>query len=81
MAITIRDISEHEGMLSDLKDQTNTKTLSKALIQGGYDALKYRELYLAECDRNKQLNRKLYDNSVIVNGFVDALDSLRSLKS
>ncbi|WP_374080945.1 hypothetical protein, partial [Vibrio diabolicus] len=77
MAITIRDTSEHEKMLSDLKEQTNTSTMSKALIKGGYDALRYKELYLAECDKNKRLREKLYDNNQAVSEFLDALDGLK----
>lgn len=79
MAITIRDTSEHEKMLSDLKEQTNTSTMSKALIKGGYDALKYKELYLSECHKNKQLREKLYDNNQAVSEFLDALDGLKQM--
>lgn len=79
MAITIRDTSEHEKMLSDLKEQTNTSTMSKALIKGGYDALRYKELYLAECDKNKRLREKLYDNNQAVSEFLDALDGLKQM--
>ena len=81
MAITIRDTTEHEKMLSDLKDQTNTSTMSKALIKGGYDALRYKELYLAECHKNKQLRDKLYDNNQAVSDFLDALDGLKQISS
>ena len=81
MAITIRDITEHEQMLSDLKKQTNTSTMSKALINGGYDALKYKELYLAECNKNRQLRDELYDSSEAVSDFLDALDSLKKIRS
>ncbi|WP_447035764.1 hypothetical protein [Vibrio alginolyticus] len=79
MAITIRDTSEHEKMLSDLKEQTNTSTMSKALIKGGYDALRYKELYLAECHKNKRLMEKLYDNNQAVSEFLDALDGLKQM--
>ncbi|HDM8066928.1 hypothetical protein AAIA71_20495 [Vibrio harveyi] len=79
MAITIRDTSEHEKMLSDLKEQTNTSTMSKALIKGGYDALRYKELYLSECHKNKQLREKLYDNNQAVSDFLDALDGLKQM--
>ncbi|EJU9868743.1 hypothetical protein N5N55_004473, partial [Vibrio vulnificus] len=77
MAITIRDTSEHEKMLSDLKEQTNTSTMSKALIKGGYDALRYKELYLAECHKNERLREKLYDSNQAVSDFLDALDGLK----
>lgn len=79
MAITIRDTPEHEQMLSSLKEQTQSKTLSKALIQGGYEALKYKELYLAECHKNKQLRDKLYGNSEAVRNYLEALDSLKTI--
>ncbi|EJN6829940.1 hypothetical protein ACSTD2_14745 [Vibrio vulnificus] len=80
MAITIRDTSEHEKMLSDLKEQTNTSTMSKALIKGGYDALRYKELYLAECHKNVRLREKLYDNNQAVSEFLDALDGLKQIQ-
>ena len=78
MAITIRDIQEHEEMLSRLKEQTGTSTMSKALLKGGYDALKFKELYLAECNKNKKLRDELYRSSEAVGDYLDALDGLRS---
>ncbi|NNN48075.1 hypothetical protein [Vibrio sp. 2-2(8)] len=81
MAITIRDTTEHEQMLSALKEQTNTSTMSKALIKGGYDALKYRELYLSERNKNKQLTQQLYRNGAAVTDFLDALDSLKQIRT
>ncbi|WP_029847877.1 hypothetical protein [Vibrio parahaemolyticus] len=78
MAITIRDIQEHEEMLSRLKEQTGTSTMSKALLKGGYDALKFKELYLAECNKNKKLRDELYRSSEAVGDYFDALDGLRS---
>lgn len=81
MAITIRDTTEHEKMLSDLKDQTNTSTMSKALIKGGYEALKYRELYLSELHKNEQLRDELYRNGKAVSGYLDALDGLKRINA
>ncbi|AXN05257.1 hypothetical protein [Vibrio anguillarum] len=81
MAITIRDTTEHEQMLSALKEQTNTSTMSKALIKGGYDALRYRELYLSELNKNKQLRDQLYRNGEAVTDFLDALDGLKQIRS
>ncbi|EGR0527095.1 hypothetical protein BBM61_11135 [Vibrio parahaemolyticus] len=78
MAITIRDIQEHEEMLSRLKEQTGTSTMSKALLKGGYDALKFKELYLAECNKNKKLRDELYRSSEAVGDYLNALDGLRS---
>lgn len=78
MAITIRDTAEHEEMLTQLKEQTHTSTMSKALLKGGYDALKYKELYLAECHKNKKLRDELYRNSEAIGDYLDALDGLRS---
>ncbi len=79
MAITIRGTQEHDKMLSSLKEHTHTKTLSKALIQVGYEALKYKELYLAECHKNKQLRDKLYSNSEAVRDYLEALDGLKTI--
>ncbi|WP_332420706.1 hypothetical protein [Vibrio metschnikovii] len=81
MAITIRDTIEHEEMLSALKKQTSTSTMSKALIKGGYEALKYRELYLSECNKNKDLRQQLYRNGEAVTDFLDALDCLKRIRS
>ncbi len=78
MAITIRHTEKHEKMLSQLKEQTRTTTMSKALIAGGYDALKYKELYLAECKENKRLRDELYTNTEAVRDYLDALDGLRA---
>lgn len=55
--------------------------MSKALIKGGYDALKYRELYLSELNKNKQLREQLYRNGEAVTDFLDALDSLKQIRS
>ncbi|MEL7327226.1 hypothetical protein [Vibrio campbellii] len=79
MAITIRDTQEHSEMLSQLKEQTGTSTMSKALLKGGYDALKYKELYLAECKKNKQLRDELYQHTEAISDYVNALDGLREL--
>ena len=73
MAITIRDTDQHEEMLSKLKELTRTSTMSKALVQGGYDALKYQELYQKERMLNEKLKRKLYDNELAVTDYLDAL--------
>ncbi|MDP2571672.1 hypothetical protein Q8W40_05735 [Vibrio penaeicida] len=81
MAITIRDTTEHEQMLSDLKKQTDTSTMSKALIKGGYDALEYRDLYLKERYKNEQLRRKLNLNEKAVSVYLDALDDLKRIGS
>ncbi len=44
MAITIRDTDQRNAIQA--KELTRTSTMSKAnLVQGGYDALKYQELY------------------------------------
>jgi hypothetical protein len=79
MAITIRDTEKHEEMLSKLKELTKTSTMSKALVQGGYDALKYQELYQKERMLNEKLKRKLYDNELVVNDYLDALKGLQSI--
>ncbi|EDP60030.1 hypothetical protein AND4_08369 [Vibrio sp. AND4] len=80
MAITIRDTQEHETMLSQLKEQTSTATMSKALLKGGYDALRYKKLYLAECEKNEKLQDELYNHSEAISDYVNALDGLRNLK-
>ena len=79
MAITIRDTDQHEEMLSKLKELTQTSTMSKALVQGGYDALKYQELYQKERMLNEKLKRKLYDNELAVTDYLDALKGLQSV--
>ncbi len=79
MAITIRDTQEHTEMLSQFKEQTGTSTMSKALLKGGYDALKYKELYLAERRKNEQLRGELYRHTEAITDYVGALDSLREL--
>ncbi|KKY96096.1 hypothetical protein YC71_23265 [Vibrio parahaemolyticus] len=66
-------------MLSQLKEQTQTSTMSKALLKGGYDALKYKELYLAERKKNEKLRDELYNHSEAIRDYVGALDSLREL--
>ncbi|WP_146442851.1 hypothetical protein [Vibrio kanaloae] len=79
MAITIRDTDQHEEMLSKLKELTRTSTMSKALVQGGYDALKFQELYQKERMLNEKLKRKLYDNELAVTDYLDALKGLQSV--
>ncbi|WP_102305957.1 hypothetical protein [Vibrio cyclitrophicus] len=66
-------------MLSKLKELTRTSTMSKALVQGGYDALKYQELYQKERMLNEKLKRKLYDNELAVTDYLDALKGLQSV--
>ena len=53
--------------------------MSKALVQGGYDALKYQELYQKERMLNEKLKRKLYDNELAVTDYLDALKGLQSV--
>jgi len=77
MAITIRDTNEHEQMLSKLKEQTGETTLSKALLKGGYEAIRYRELYLSLKDENQRLQSELYENHKSISRFFDALDGLK----
>ena len=79
MAITIRYTDQHEEMLSKLKELARTFTMSKALVQGGYDALKYHELYQKERMLNEKLKRKLYNNEMAVNDYLDALKGLESV--
>ncbi|AUI86145.1 hypothetical protein BS333_06955 [Vibrio azureus] len=76
MALTIRDTHKHEYMLAELKEQTGTNTMSKALIQGGYDALKYKELYLEEKKKTQALREQLLNKNEAVNSFLDSLDNL-----
>ncbi|HFQ5414376.1 TPA: hypothetical protein ACGVAS_004331 [Vibrio vulnificus] len=78
MAITIRDTKEHEQMLSKLKQQTGETTLSKALLKGGYEAIRYRDLCASQQEQIDELRSKLYDKSRAICGFLDSLDKLRS---
>lgn len=59
MAVTIRNTEEHEKMLDNLKRQTGKTTVSKALIQGGYDALHYRKSYESEKASREQAEQEL----------------------
>ena len=77
MAITIRDTNEHEQMLSKLKEQTRETTLSKALLKGGYEAIRYRELYLSQKEQNQRLQTELYEKHITISRFFDALDGLK----
>ncbi|EGR0048777.1 hypothetical protein FR265_14135 [Vibrio vulnificus] len=81
MAITIRDTNEHEQMLSKLKEQTGETTLSKALLKGGYEAIRYRELCASQQDQIDELRSQLYDKSRAICGFLDSLDKLRDFSS
>ncbi|EGR0441727.1 hypothetical protein [Vibrio tarriae] len=77
MAITIRDTNQHEQMLSKLKEQTRETTLSKALLKGGYEAIRYRELYLSQKEQNQRLQTELYEKHIAISRFFDALDGLK----
>ena len=59
MTITIQDTDKHEDMLSSLKSLTGKETSSEALIEGGYCALKYKQLYEAEVIKNQELEKKI----------------------
>ncbi len=76
MAITIRDTEKHEDMLSELATLTGQSTKSKALINGGYQAIKYAEMYRLEKERKDKLQRELYDLRSKVERYVSALTSL-----
>lgn len=60
MTIKIQDTDKHKDMLSSLKALTGKETPSEALIDGGYEALKYKELYEAEVTKNRELEKKIY---------------------
>lgn len=77
MAITIRNVDEHEKMLSDLKKQTNTKTMSAALIKGGYDALSYKQKYEEQLKINRELQSDFYDLRSGVNDFMQSFEELK----
>lgn len=77
MAITIRDTDKHEVMLSELKELTRTSTMSKALLQGGYDALKYHNMYREEERENQRLRSELYDLKCKVGDFLNSYESLK----
>ncbi|ENY8011308.1 hypothetical protein ACF1UB_002315 [Vibrio fluvialis] len=78
MAITIRDTEQHEKMLSDLKDLTKIPTMSKSLIQGGYLALRYHNLYEQERRENERLKAELRSLRDKVDVFVTAFDALKA---
>ena len=61
MAVTIRNTEEHEKMLDDLKRLTNTNAVSKALIQGGYEAIRYQDWYKTEKAQRERVERELKD--------------------
>lgn len=77
MAITIRDIDNHQLMLSQLKELTELPTMSKSLIQGGYLALQYHQLYQQQQEENQKLCSELESLRAKVDGFVDAFEALK----
>lgn len=79
MAITIRNTEEHQEMLDELKKQTNNSTSTKALIDGGYQALKYYELYQKERAENQRLRNKLCNTNSAISDFLDSFDELRKV--
>nr|WP_319534122.1 hypothetical protein [uncultured Vibrio sp.] len=79
MAITIRNTEKHEKMLSELKAQTGNSTSTKALIDGGYEALKYYELYQKERAENQRLRNKLYNTNSAVSDFLNSLSELQEV--
>ncbi|WP_258231647.1 hypothetical protein [Vibrio vulnificus] len=79
MAITIRDTQEHEQMLSKLKQQTGETTLSKALLKGGYEAIRYRELCASQQQQIDELRSQLYKHHKSISCFFDALDGLKGV--
>ena len=76
MALTIRDTHKHEYMLAELKHQTETNTMSKALIKGGYEAIKYKELFLKEQEKNQVLRDQLLRRDEAVNAFLSSFEHL-----
>lgn len=78
MAITIRNVEEHEKMLSELKLLTQKNTMSSSLLHGGYLALEYQDKYQRQCIENTRLLNELYSLKSKVSSYVSALDDLRS---
>ncbi|RXJ74579.1 hypothetical protein CS022_03140 [Veronia nyctiphanis] len=77
MAITVRGIEKHQQMTDRLKDITNKVTLSGALIEGGYIAVKYHELYIEEKKRSELLKLELEGLQRKVNAYVSSMESLK----
>ncbi|PFG56162.1 hypothetical protein ATG66_2488 [Vibrio sp. ES.051] len=80
MAITIRDTEKHEEMLSTLSSLTRQSTKSKALIEGGYTAIRYEQMYKDEKERRERLQRELYDLRSKVNRYVSAFSALSEIE-
>lgn len=78
MALTIRDSDAHLDMIEELKQLTKKNTMSGCLIEGGYSALKYHELYQAQREENIALKEKLETLERKVSIYLNALDNLRS---
>ena len=78
MAITIRETDKHEKMLSELKSLTVKATASGSLIEGGYIAIKYHDLYKKELIKSKQLANQLNVLERKVDNYLSSLDSLRT---
>lgn len=78
MAITIRNVEEHQKMLSELKLLTHKNTMSSSLLHGGYLALEYHDKYQRQCIENSSLRNELYLLKSKVDSYFSALDALRS---
>lgn len=77
MAITIRDTESHEEMIDELKKLSCKGTASGSLIEGGYLALRYHELYQSERIKSQKLQSNLQRLERKIDVYLSALDGLR----
>lgn len=80
MAITIRDVEQHDKMLSDLKGLTGESTASKSLVKGGYLALDYHDKFRKQSQRVSELENELRLLRRDVSDFFRSFDRLKDLK-
>ncbi|MFD2178186.1 hypothetical protein [Veronia pacifica] len=77
MAITVRGLEAHQKMTKRLKYLTKKSTLSGALIEGGYAAIRYHDLYIEEQSRAESLETELKRLKGTVDTLISSLQILQ----
>ncbi|KMV31021.1 hypothetical protein L4D00_15390 [Photobacterium swingsii] len=70
MAITIRNVDKHYYMIEDLKQLTNNKVTTKALIKGGYMAVELGNQLKEEQAAHQQTKDELLKLKEVVSNYL-----------
>ncbi|WP_064604164.1 hypothetical protein [Photobacterium sp. J15] len=76
MAITIRDIEQHYFMIEELKQLTESKVTTKALIKGGYLAVDIGKQLEEEKEKRLKAEAELAELKATISQYLDSKQAL-----